>query len=389
MKKRILLCCCLVLLFMAAAASAEPLGFGFVNNTDVALRRGIGGKTIVRLPRDTCVWIRDSRTDSGGVLWYEINAGLHIDYSNVDYTGWMKAEFIDAGDAVWKDARSVSASNSGMIVLKKDGTVAAAGSKIHSREDGGWPAFRNWAGGLHEIRQAGYCTLGLVHYALDRDGAFHSDASPYGILGRYRLRLVGGDSLIVGISTDGRLLSGEEEVSCNWTYPRQPGPEDLAHVAEIQDNGCRIILLMDNGTVFVSEDESGDTEADWAAWTDIASLDASAAQFTSGERNYHAAYAAVRKDGTVLAAPEELAAVIGDWTGMKKIVVGDRWALGLKQDGTVLSAGFAGVTPPDVSGWTDIVDIGTGYDYCAGVRADGTVLFAGEYVFMREGHSRK
>ena len=111
--------------------------------------------------------------------------------------------------------------------------------------------------------------------------------------------------------------------------------------------------------------------------------------FTPGARKYRAAYAAVRKDGTVLAAPEELAGIVGNWTGMRKVVVGDRWVLGVKQDGTVLTAGLAGETQPDLSGWTDIVDIGTGYDYCAGVRADGTVLFAGDYVFMKEGHSRK
>lgn len=392
MKKAIailMLLCFVTLSAAVSAASAGPLGFGFVNNTDAALRRGIGGKTIVRLPRDTCVWIRDAKTDDQGVLWYEINAGLHIDYANVDYTGWMKAAFIDAGDAVWHDALSVSVSTTGMIMLRKDGTVAAAGTQICSPEDGGWTEFRSWMEDLHDIRQAGFCTLGLEYYALDKDGFYHANTRPYGILGKYRLRLVGGDDWIYGISADGRLLRGEEKVSCGWTWPRQPGPEDLAHVADIQDNGCRCILLMDDGTLFVQEDESGDTEADWAEWTDIATLDASAGLFTPGARKYRAAYAAVRKDGTVLAAPDELAVLIGSWTGMAKIVIGDRWVLGLKQDGTVLSAGLADETPPDVSGWTDITDLGTGYDYCVGVKADGSVVFAGDYVFMREGHSRK
>ena len=389
-KSTVLALICGIVLFAAlSAASAETLGFGFVNNTDVALRRGIGGKTIVRLPQDTCVWIKDAETDDKGVLWYEINAGLHIDYTNVDYTGWMKAEFIDAGDKVWYGAESVSASTTGMIVLRKDGTVAAAGTGIHSPDDGGWTEFRNWVNGLHGIRQAGFCTLGLEYYALDQDGRYHADSGLYGILGKYRLRLVGGDSWVFGVSTDGRLLRGEQEVSLNWIYPRKPGKEELLHVTDIQTNGCRCILLMDDGTVFVEEDESGDTEADWANWTEIDSLEASACMFAPGTRKYRAAYAAVRTDGTVLAAPEELAGIIGNWTGMKKIVIADRWILGLKRDGTVLTAGLAGVTPPDLSGWTEIVDIGGGYDYCAGVKEDGTVVFAGEYVFMREGHNRK
>ena len=53
-------------------AAAETLGWGFVNSTDVALRRGIGGKIVTRLPIDTCVWINDTQTDSNGVLWYTI-----------------------------------------------------------------------------------------------------------------------------------------------------------------------------------------------------------------------------------------------------------------------------------------------------------------------------
>ena len=390
MKKTAALLLCIVMLCAAlSAAAAETLGFGFVNSKAVALRRGIGGKTIVRLPQDTCVWIRDSRTDSKGTLWYEINAGLHVDYSNVDYTGWMKAEFIDAGDAVWHGAGSVSASATGMMVLNKDGTVTAAGTGIHSADDGGWTDFRNWMKSLHDIRQAGFCTLGLEYYAVDKDGVYHSDSGLSGIFGRYRLRLVGGDDWIYGISTDGRLLRGEEEVHCGWTWPREPGPEDLLHVADIQDNSCRCILLMDDGTVFVQTDDSGDTEANWAEWTDLASVEASICLLAPNTNQYRTAYAAVRKDGTVLAAPEEVSRAVGNWTGMKKIAIGDRWVLGLKQDGTVLTAGLAGAAPPDLSGWTDIVDIGTGYEYCVGVRADGSVVFAGNYVFMREGHSRK
>ena len=100
------------------------------------------------------------------------------------------------------------------------------------------------------------------------------------------------------------------------------------------------------------------------------------------------ACAAVRKDGTVLAAPAELAALIGGWTRMEKIVIGEKWVLGLKRDGTVRSVGISGAVPPDVSGWTDIMDLGTGQDYCAGVKSSGAMalpgsLFSGKMI--REG----
>ena len=379
--------CLLALSAAFPAALSEARGFGFVNSRDVALRRGIGGKTLVRVPENACVWIRDSQTDGHGVLWYEINAGLHKDHANVDYTGWMKAEFVDAGDTVWHDIQSVKGSGDGIIALRKDGTVESAGT-LPAPEASDWTQARQWSGSLRDIRQVGFSETGLVRYALGEDGACRFFGMAPGALGGTGLRLAGGNRMIYGITGDNRLLAGEGEAAVSWIWPHSPKPEELARVKDIEDNGCRILLLMDDGTVFVSEDESRDTEPDWTEWTDVASLEASAGVF-SGDRSYHAAYAAVRKDGTVLAAPEELAALTADWTGMVKVEIGDRWALGLRQDGTVLSAGFAGATPPDVSGWKDIVDIGTGHNFCVGIRKDGTAVFDGDYLFMREGHTRK
>ena len=380
--------CLLIPVTAISSALSETLGFGFVNNKDVALRRGIGGKIIVRLPENACVWIRDSGTDREGVLWYEINAGLHTDHANVDYTGWMKAEFVDAGDALWHGIQSVKASGSGMVALKTDGTAVSAGS-LAAPEPSDWTEERSWSQSLRGIRQAGFCEGGLVRYALAQDGTFRQYGAPSGILGETPLRLVGGSVSIYGISGDNRLLTGEGEAVINWVFPHAPGPGELARVVDIEDNGCRVLLLTDDGKVFAAKDDSGDTEPDWENWTEIAGLEASAAQLTPGTREFRAAYAAVRKDGTVLAAPDELAGLIGNWTDMAKIAIGDRWALGLKRDGTVLSAGFAGAVPPDVSGWKDIADLDAGSDYCVGIRSDGTAVFAGEFIFMREGHSRR
>ena len=389
LKKAVLLSalCLLILAAATSSALAETLGFGFVNNTDVALRRGIGGKTIVRLPVNACVWIKDSKTDNHGVLWYEVNAGIHIDYSNVDYTGWMKAEFVDAGETLWHDIQSVSVSRSGMIALKTDGTVEAAGSLV-APEASDWTAAREWGKCLRNIWQAGFCEHSMVRYALEQGGTCHQYGASPGILGVSRLRLIGGNINPYGITEDNRLVMGESEVNVNWSYPHTPSPEDLSHVVSIGDNLCRVLLLTDDGKVFASEDTGNDTEPEWENWTDIISIEAASGAF-SGGRDYHTAYAAVRRNGTVIAAPEELSRLIENWTDMAKIVIGDRWVLGLKQDGSVLSAGYAGAVPPDVSGWKDIVDIGTGYDYCVGIRKNGTAVFAGEYIFMREGHNRK
>lgn len=382
----------LAAVLLAASVSysaAETLGFGFVNNTDVALRRGMNGKAVTRLPKDTCVWIRDTGKDSKGVLWYEITAGIHTaDSTNVDYSGWMKAEFVDAGDRVWHDAVSVKASHSGMIVLCKDGRVVSAGRQMPPADGSDRTNMRIWNDSLRDIVQVAVCEGGLIYSALDSTGAYHDFSYSPGGIGKNRLRLIGGKMWVYGITEDYRLVTGDHEADLRWVWPHQPGAEELSHAVSIEANPCRILLLMDDGRVFASEDESRDTEPDWADWTDIVSLEASSAVFSAGGE-YHTAYAAVRRNGTVLAAPEELARATKDWTEMRKIVIGGRWVLGLKRDGTVLSAGFAGETPPDVSGWKEITDIGTGYDYCVGIQSDGRVVFAGDYTFMREGHVRK
>ena len=109
------LLCVLVLLSIlicaAPPACAEteevPVGFGFVNAKDVALRREAGGKIIARLPKDACVWVKDAKTDAKGVRWLNLNTGLN-EGVNVDYTGWIKAEFVDTADEVWHDVVDVS-----------------------------------------------------------------------------------------------------------------------------------------------------------------------------------------------------------------------------------------------------------------------------------------
>ena len=82
--KRLAVCLLLVLMMSLTlcAAAAETLGWGFVNASDVALRREAGGQVIARLPEDTCVWIVSSTADSSGILWHEIRAGLHVDHAN-------------------------------------------------------------------------------------------------------------------------------------------------------------------------------------------------------------------------------------------------------------------------------------------------------------------
>ena len=148
-----------------SSGSAETLGYGIVNNTDVALRKTPGGQKLIWLPKDTCVWIRNTKTDSKGSLWYEVNLGYDDEGTYRGRSGWMKAEFIDAGDTLWHDVSSVKAGQYGIMALRKNGTVECV-CDMNSQ------GLRSWAAGLRDIRQVSLTWLGWGFYALGSDGTF-------------------------------------------------------------------------------------------------------------------------------------------------------------------------------------------------------------------------
>jgi alpha-tubulin suppressor-like RCC1 family protein len=63
------------------------------------------------------------------------------------------------------------------------------------------------------------------------------------------------------------------------------------------------------------------------------------------------------------------------WEEFTEVSVGDRYALGLRMDGTVAMSGYG---LPEVYGWTDIVAISAADRIAAGVKSDGTVVLAGD-----------
>ena len=369
---------CLVFLSVVsscAAAETEPLGFGILTGDDVAIRKTPGGEKITRLRKHTTVWITESGTDSRGELWYRVKTQEITDSYRRNREGWVKAEFVSAGSALWHDVSAVAAAVYGMIVLKTDGSVLCAG--YDSFDD---PVVQY--AGLRDIRQIGTTVLGWEFFAVDGNGIYHVGRNT----DEYSCRLVARGGY-VEVSKDNRLVNGEgETLNVDWKYPQSAAEADLSRVTAIENCDFKLLFLLDDGRVW-SADMQDDTliypEPDWEHWTDAADIASGIVRYGTGD--YIRSFAAVRRDGTVLAAPDQLAGLIGSWQGMKKISIGGSWVLGLKQDGTVVTAGTEGRTPPDVSGWTDIVDIANGEYFCVGVRRDGTLVFAGEFDFGDDG----
>ena len=372
MKKMILWLLVFLVLFSAlSSAFADPLGFGVVNNTDVALRKAPGGQKMIRLPQDTCVWVRDAKTDDRGSLWYEVNLGYSDDGTSRSRSGWMKAEFIDAGETLWHDISSVKAGTYGMLALRKDGTVECV-CNADNRE------LRSWAAGLRDIRQVSLAWLGWGFYTLDASGTFRDSN---GTVGK-DIRLMNDFGYPVLLTKDNRLLTGGFG-NLAWVYAPEEGGSRLSGITAMTNSEYRILCLSGDGRVYAARsaaDEDAYPEPAWENWTDVISIGAGSTVLAPGGA-YQYTFAAVRQDGTVMAAPEELSLLLSSWRDIRKVSLDSHWILGLKNDGTAVILAPDGTQAPDVSGWSGLTDIGSGGDYVVGVKEDGTLLFAGEHSF--------
>ena len=85
-----------------------------------------------------------------------------------------------------------------------------------------------------------------------------------------------------------------------------------------------------------------------------------------------------------MAWPEILQARIKDWNNMEEIRMYGSYVVGLKKDGTVVSANLRDTPVPDVSSWKDIIAADPGNDYCVGLKSDGTLLFAGDHLIWEK-----
>lgn len=376
----LLLCLALGTVF-SSGASAGPAGFGRVDANDVALRKDAGGQKITRLPEGASVWITASKKDSRGEMWYQVRTAEDTGSGYTARKGWIKAEFVRAGSELWNGVASVKAAGFGMIALKTDGTVLCAGNVL--------PDAQERYSQLRNIRHAAACTVGWQFFTVEGEGRLFRDGADSGM--KDRIRLAGNSDLICVTKDDRLRITYEGDSRIEWVWPRSGGEALLPHVTAMAESTSKCLLLTDDGRVCAvnigNYPEEYGPDPDWETWTDVVSIEASICSSGTYQLGGHTltryvpAFAAVRKDGAVLAFPAALAALTADWRGIRKVSVGTDWILGLKQDGTVIAAGIGGGVPPDLSGWTDITDISSGNTYCVGVRSDGTLVFAGDFTF--------
>lgn len=87
----------------------------------------------------------------------------------------------------------------------------------------------------------------------------------------------------------------------------------------------------------------------------------------------------LKTDGTVISAGMSLngADQVSDWTNIIMIACGFDHSVGLKSDGTVIAIGSNGSGECDVDGWKNIKKIAAGLDCTIGLKKNGTVVATG------------
>jgi len=128
------------------------------------------------------------------------------------------------------------------------------------------------------------------------------------------------------------------------------------------------LAVRSDGTVFaIGENEDG--QCDVSGWTDIISV-VMGYEFSMG----------LKSDGTVVTAGGYAADHMNEcakWTDIVGIWGYRNFVVGLKADGTVVCAGEAFSGQDDISDWTHIVDIAVGNQHTVGLKSDGTVVAVG------------
>ena len=179
----------------------------------------------------------------------------------------------------------------------------------------------------------------------------------------------------------------EETAAAGEENPEENGPEaegvELALDADEQEELVQTVFpraenmiaagsghflaLQDDGTVkAVGDNSQGQCEV--TGWDHMARV--------YSHRNGKTS-AGLRVDGTVRVAGELEENDVASWSGITDLAVGLDHILGLKEDGSVVSAGYNADGECDVSDWTDIQRIFAFDRISLGVTGDGEVRIAG------------
>lgn len=163
------------------------------------------------------------------------------------------------------------------------------------------------------------------------------------------------------------------------SYEDSANKADACVSALIQENASTICAGI-RGSFAVTEAGSvkyvGEQFADKAEvedWSNIASI-SGMGSFILGLKN----------DGTVISARGTTGYKVdpSQWDDIIMVATGQQFIVGLRADGTVLTQGIDGYGETDADAWTDIASISTGWQHTVGLGTDGDVFDENGNVYI-------
>jgi alpha-tubulin suppressor-like RCC1 family protein len=176
----------------------------------------------------------------------------------------------------------------------------------------------------------------------------------------------------IGLCKDGTIRhAGQIHISDTCSpggTPLSKWPSNIKSITSFLHSDTHVVGLTEDGkAVAYGCNENG--QCDLAHWRDITEI-AAHYGFTAG----------VRKDGTVVVCGNvsTIENTVSKWTNIEHIFkgVGEQTLIGLKYDGTVVTAGMDAQF--DMSGWKDIIDISVGCRAIVGLTGNGHLYVTGK-----------
>lgn len=123
-----------------------------------------------------------------------------------------------------------------------------------------------------------------------------------------------------------------------------------------------------NGKVYFAGDDYYSWKSELDSWNDIVSI--------SVKGNF---LVGLKDDGTVVTAGQIPGYYVGTktWSDIIAISTGQQHIIGLKSDGTVVAQGYNGDGQVNIDNWHDIVDIATGWRHTVGLDSNGDIYITG------------
>ena len=245
------------------------------------------------------------------------------------------------------------------VGLRADGTVLDTKSNYAVSK---WSGIVQIASDISVV--AGLTDSGRVAF-IQEDIWTNEVASSGYISGWTNIRSITSDGIggIVGITESGSvLMEGRNDLSSFDL-------SQLSGAVSIEDSGNFLAGLLPDGTVAITGNTFGRDFSDVSDWTDIIEISAKDSDIIG-----------LRADGTPISAPadyfEKTASKVSEWTDIVSVcAIGNHNFIGLKSDGTIVIT----TDKWDLSDWSNVVTIAGNSEHIVALRSDGTVLTKGNF----------